>query len=97
MAFAIKSNCLFHSKCRHGRQVKPIFFDIIKNEEVVEPETSVSYEGNRTSADADRGDLGGDADWADDPAPVTASYQRKVKLEPLLTHTHPIFILYLIA
>lgn len=36
MAYALKPNCIAHGKTRHNRLIKPIYFDIIKGEEVVE-------------------------------------------------------------
>ena len=67
MAFAIKSNCLAHSKSRHNRTVKPIFFDIIKNEHIVEEAPSHS------------GELEDDSNPTEEKEEIS-SHQRKVFL-----------------
>ena len=36
MAFAVRSNCTAHGRTKHNRAVKPIYFDIIKNEYIVQ-------------------------------------------------------------
>ncbi len=73
MAFAIKSNCLAHSKSRHNRTVKPIFFDIIKNEQIVE------------DAPIQSGETEEEAPINEEKEEVISSSQRKVFLNILLT------------
>lgn len=66
MAFAIKSNCLTHSKSRHNRTVKPIFYDIVKNEQIIE---EISYSGD------------GEDDGIEEEEIITSSQRKRKQIQ----------------